>query len=150
VRGTQFDPGGIIQVGCFQLEKLKAAYPQRVDGIPIERTCRRFHFLHAALGREPDGTRIGSYVVHSPDSQHEIPIIYGEDLRSWLCESDPKRELKRALTAWTGRTSGLFLRSIRLFKFTWANPRPEEQVVTLDFQSVVSEAAPFLIALTVE
>jgi serine/threonine protein kinase/class 3 adenylate cyclase len=150
VRGAEFDPRGIIQVGCFQLEKLKSAYPQRVDGIPIGRTCRLFHFLHASLGREPDGTRIGSYVVHSSGGQHEIPIIYGEDLRSWLYESDTKREFKRAATAWAGRTTGLFLRSIRLFKLTWTNLQPEEEVATLDFQSVATEAAPFLIALTVE
>jgi len=150
VRGVEFDPRGIVQVGCFQLEKLKAAYPQRVDGIPIGRKCRQFHFLQAALGREPDGTRVGSYLVHYTGGQQEIPLIYGEDLRSWLYESDIERSLKRATTAWTGRTTGLFLRSIRLFKLSWVNPMHDEDVVSLDFQSVAADAAPFLLALTVE
>ncbi|MEY2429169.1 MAG: eukaryotic-like serine/threonine-protein kinase [Verrucomicrobiota bacterium] len=146
----EFDPQGIIQVGCFQAEKLKEAYPQRVDGIPIGRKCRQLHFLHATLGRQPNGTQIGSYVVHYADGQQEIPLTYGEDLRSWLSESDPETELKRGTIAWTGRTTGLFLRSIRLFKRTWKNPRPGDEVISLDFQSVTAEGAPFLIGLTAD
>ena len=150
VQDAEFDPRGIIQVGCFKEEKLKAAYPERVDGIPIRRKCRQIHFLHAALGREPDGSRIGSYIIHYAGAQQEIPLLYGEDLRSWLCESDREEDLKRATIAWTGRTVGLFLRSIRLFKLTWKNPLPDEEVASLDFQSVAAHGAPFLLALTVD
>jgi hypothetical protein len=148
VENVEFDPQGIIQVGCFQAEKLKEAYSQRVDGISIGRKCRQLHFLHATLGRQPNGTRIGSYIAHYAGGHQEISLTYGEDWRSWLSESDPETELKRGSIAWTGRTTGLFLRSIRLFKLTWKNPRPGDEVISLDFQSVTSEGAPFLLAVT--
>jgi hypothetical protein len=33
---------------------------------------------------------------------------------------------------------------------TWNNPRPEEEIVSLDFVSAQQSAAPFLVAVTVE
>lgn len=150
IRGTEFDCGGIIQVGCFGPGRLKTAYPQRVEGIPIRCKCRRLHFLHAALGCEVEGARVGNYVLETAAGRHEIPLIYGEDLRSWLYDSDPRRDLKRATTGWTGRTVGLFLRSVRLFLLTWKNPDPDVEVLNLAFHSVPSKAPPFLIALTAE
>ena len=151
IGGTDFDARGIVQVGFFQVQKFKAAYPQRVSGIPIRCRCRRVHFLHAALGREPDGTRIGSYIIHYAGGRaHELPILYGEDLRCWLFETDSVREVKRASIAWTGRTVGMFLHSIRLFKLAWTNPSPDEEIASLDFQAAMTAAAPFLVALTVE
>jgi tRNA A-37 threonylcarbamoyl transferase component Bud32 len=149
-RGGHFECRGIIQVGFFQDENLSAAYPESVADIPIGRKCRQLHFLHATLRRATEGAHVGSYVVQSAGGQREIPLIYGEDLRSWLSESDPSPELKRATTAWTGRTAGLFLRPVRLFKLTWRNPQPEDPIIGLSFRAAPGEAAPFLIALTAD
>jgi hypothetical protein len=33
---------------------------------------------------------------------------------------------------------------------TWNNPRPEEEIASLDFVSAKQSAAPFLVAVTVE
>ena len=40
--------------------------------------------------------------------------------------------------------------SLRLFKRTYDNPKPELTIETLDFISTQAESAPFLVALTVE
>ena len=40
----------------------------------------------------PDGTEIGTYIVHYADRTEErIPIIYGKDVRDWWRCSDPER-----------------------------------------------------------
>jgi hypothetical protein len=123
--------------------------PERVSGIPLSPKCQRLHFLHAALCLESDGTTIGTYVIRYADSQRvEVPIIYGNDLREWCFDYDPVREIRGAVVAWTGRNAGQH--PVRLYKATWENPWPEINVVSLDFVSAMTDAAPFLIALTAE
>jgi hypothetical protein len=40
--------------------------------------------------------------------------------------------------------------ALRLFKTSWVNPHPAEEIVSIDFSSNMKSAAPFLVALTVE
>jgi len=37
-----------------------------------------------------------------------------------------------------------------LYKFRSINPRPEVEIQSIDFKSAMTEAAPFLIAITAE
>jgi hypothetical protein len=37
-----------------------------------------------------------------------------------------------------------------LYRTTWVNPRPDEAVVLLDYESAIARFAPFLLAVTVE
>jgi hypothetical protein len=149
--GVEFEPRGIIQLGCPFLEKLSAVFPRRVSDIAIRRKCSRLHFLHAAVAPDAEGSAIGSYFVrYASGAQVEIPLLYGEDLRSWIFAAENARELKRASVAWTGRTTGVYLRPVRLFKLAWENPEPGQEVASLDFESAGAESAPFLIAVTAD
>lgn len=40
--------------------------------------------------------------------------------------------------------------SLRLFKSTFRNPRPDLEIATIDYVSTDTAAAPFLLGLTVE
>jgi hypothetical protein len=147
--GTEFDLRGLIQLSSQNAATMRPELPERVPGIPLARKCQRLHFLHAALSLESDGTTIGTYVIRYADSQRvEMPIVYGHDLREWCFDYDPVREIRGAAVAWTGRNAGQH--PVRLYKSTWENPWPEIQLVSLDFVSAMTDAAPFLIALTAE
>jgi serine/threonine protein kinase/class 3 adenylate cyclase len=147
--GTEFDLRGLIQLSSQMAATTRPGLPERVSGIPLSPKCQRLHFLHAALCLESDGTTIGTYVIRYADSQRvEVPIIYGNDLREWCFDYDPVREIRGAVVAWTGRNAGQH--PVRLYKATWENPWPEINVVSLDFVSAMTDAAPFLIALTAE
>jgi hypothetical protein len=37
---------------------------------------------------------------------------------------------------------------VRLFKTTWVNPMPEKEITSMDYISTMSNAAPFLVAVT--
>jgi hypothetical protein len=39
---------------------------------------------------------------------------------------------------------------IHLIRYTWDNPLPDEEITTIDFLSDVVEAAPQLMAITIE
>jgi hypothetical protein len=40
--------------------------------------------------------------------------------------------------------------SLRLYRTTFTNPQPDKEIVTMDYVSAMTEAAPFLVGLTVE
>jgi hypothetical protein len=55
---------------------------------------------------------------------------------------DLERDLERASTAWKGTR--------RLLKSTWENPLRQTEIASIDYLSHMTDAAPFLIAITVE
>lgn len=145
--GVAFDLRGLVQLsGSLWRDQ----YPESVPGIRLAQRCRRLHLLHSARGYlEQDGVPIAKYIVHYRDGQQaEIPVIYGEQIRLWRLRSDSKRETSKAFEAWTG--SNPVAGDIRIFKSTWENPRPEEEIAAIDFVSLQRKAAPFLIAVTAE
>ena len=149
--GIQFDVRGLIQVGAES--RTGETYPTKVADIAIQRACQRLHFLHAAIDAfsQPDGTRIGSYVIrYSNGRQSEFPIVIGVSLADWF--DQPNEENKTFTIAWTGQNAASRRqgRKIRLFRSTWENPAPGETVRSIDFVWTASEAAPFLVAITAE
>jgi hypothetical protein len=160
--GVKFKVGeGLIQVGSKMLGK----WPERVEGIKVERKLAKLHILHATCfgggpnhpgdpGFVEDGTLIGEFRVNFQDrSAIIIPIVYGQDVRDWFYvqgEKDPSR----GKVGWTGdnemaKQAGARL---RLYVTTWENPRPDKTVMTIDYLSKKAEtvAAPFCVAITAE
>ncbi|HEV2391744.1 MAG TPA: AAA-like domain-containing protein [Verrucomicrobiae bacterium] len=147
--GVVFDVRGIVQLSGRELERVRSQYPQQITGMKIDQTCHRLHFLHACGWQEREHVQVGSYVLHYADArQQSIPIVYGEDVRDWNSTLDPSTQLKNSSVVWSATNSaGLY---VRLFKTTWVNPTPDNPIATLDYVSTMSEAAPFLIAITAE
>jgi hypothetical protein len=154
---VDFDVWGLIQVGANASNGM--AYPKQISGITVARQSDQLHFLHAAIhaGSATNGAQIGSYVIHYADGQlREIPIRAGIELADWWTHS---RETNTQFTvAWTGTNekSAQYQKSIRLFKTTWKNPRPDVEIASIDFLSRRNAspgraaAAPFLVAITAE
>jgi hypothetical protein len=144
-----FDVRGVVQVSGKGLEAVNGNFPRKLVGIKIDQTCRALQFLQATGWREKDGTRVGAYILHYIDGETvTLPLIYGEDLRDWNADADPSAHLTRASIVWSAINNGN--RRVRIFKMAWENPRPEKEIATLDFESAMSDAAPFLLALTAE
>jgi len=144
-------------------------YPERVEGIAIGRRFQKLHVLHAASTAEfahtiprllKEAQRksrpvIGAYVLHYADgARHPYDLQYGRDLRTWWwgARGDEAAEAERATVAWVG-TNGASSRceaKVRLFLSTFENPRPDVEVVSVDFTSKLTPFAPFLVAMTIE
>jgi hypothetical protein len=122
--------------------------PLKTEGIRIGQRLRKLHVLHAANWSEKEPVEIGSYVLRYTDGQTaSLPIIYGRDLRDWSVSVDPGQVTPDAALAWTGPGGSA---GLRLFHRAYENPRPDAEVVTLDFVSANRQAAPFVLAITVE
>ena len=149
--GVEFDVRGLIQLAGMNLGR--EGFPEAVRGIAVRQKCQRFHFLHAAAWKVPEGTQIGNYVIRYADGKKRfIPILYGQDVSDWLVTKNEKPDKEFETLAWKepSEASGSENRSKRLFKSTWGNPFPEVEVLTIDYTSTMTDAAPFLIAISVE
>ncbi|MHC1763227.1 MAG: protein kinase [Verrucomicrobiia bacterium] len=145
--GVDWDIRGLIQLSSPRLLALHLEYAAKIEGIPVRQRCRRLHFLHAADVATADGTRLGGYIIHYADGgQQEIPIVYGQDLVAW--DLDPPRTNSPPVVAWAGRNRVSVC--VQLFKTTWDNPRPDDEITSLDLVSAMAPAAPFVVAITAE
>lgn len=165
--GVKFDVRGIIQLRptdpkgrAFQPSWNE--YPQEIAGLAVNRRIARLHTLQGASSEEvldtKYGTPIARLIWHYVDgTQAATDVIYGRDLRGmWLPDSTAgvpdHTELGKRV--WDDRAAEWGLSvvhgMVRLYLTSYDNPRPELKVVSLDYVSTMTAAAPFLVALTVE
>ena len=145
--GVPFDVRGIVQLASIRTASFPE-YPLQATNIHVGTQCRALHFLHATGWVAPDGTQIGTYRVHYADgSAIEIPITYGEHLREWHARSDRIAGINAGALAWDDKEPGT---KRRLFQCRCENPKPNVEVVTVDFVSAMTDCFPFLIAITAE
>jgi WD40 repeat protein len=153
--GIRFDVRGIIHLEGLGAKRDGQIYPERVDGIHVGSKCSRLHFLQASAWGAGKDAVVGKYILHYEDGKsRELPIVFGRDLLDWWFPgiTTASHERGRPLAAWLGsnRTSANANCPIALFESTRDNPRPNLELVSIDFVSSMSEAAPFLVALSVE
>ena len=151
--GVPFDVRGVIQLAGGETDRLGGRFAAAVDGIKVGRPFELLHLLHSASGKDNDGVPVASLVLHYADGgQATVPIRYGETVRDWwFWEFERVRDPATAM-AWTGNNSSARGEgaSLRLYRMTWKNPRPTIRVQSIDYVSMGSKSAPFLLALTVE
>ena len=162
--GVPFDVKGSIQLNGAVMSLFKKNYPNQVGPIGINRSCAKIHLLHgsnAILSRDFDRS-VAKLVLHYADgSTSEIFMVAGKHLFDWWAPLfttgvDPRflQTAPGTERAWTG--SNPYIKAnqpdefLVLYKSTFDNPRPDVTLVSLDYVSTMTEAAPFLVGLTVE
>ena len=151
--GTDFDVRGVIQLTGTQAEFAGGAFPESQPGIKIGQKCKQLKMLHATGWSTEDGTTVGRYVLHyAGGGQGTLNIVYGVDTRDWWYSSNEPKEAKSATIVWSGSNPATEAAgsTLRLFKRTYDNPKPDLMIESIDFVSTQSESAPFLIAVTLE
>lgn len=150
-RGISFDVRGIVQLAGLQLAT--QGYPTKIIGIPVHRRCARLYFLHASGWPEQPGRQIGSYILHYADGRRNfIPIVYGQDLLDWVASSHEFQRYAGVIAAWEGPAQpGASPPGPRhLFLTSWRNPLSAVPIDTIEYESAMTGAAPFLLAITAE
>lgn len=151
---VQFDVRGLVQLAGGEIGSYGAdLYPTRVRGIFIGRWIQRLHFLHGSISEVEDGKVIGKYhIYYNTGRSVQVPMIYGRNVRSLWQARASNGVVSNAVVAWSGQNPVTQARGLelRVYRFDWENPWPAEEIVSTDFESTMSLAAPFLIALTAE
>jgi WD40 repeat protein/serine/threonine protein kinase len=149
--GKMFDVRGIVV--CGGLCPIGKLWPRQVMNIRVGATCHSLHCLQATQWEVEKPVLVGRYILHYADGQTaELPLVYGEDLRNWWTVPGEPKETPNASVAWTGNTplAAADGKTIRLWKRTYENPRPDVEITHLDFVSAMAFPAPFVVAITVE
>jgi hypothetical protein len=150
--GITFDVRGVVQLAGGHL--WREGFPERLSGIRIGQRCQRIHFLHGTGWNVAEGSQIGNYVIHYADGKRRfIPILYGQDVSDWLVPLADDESAPAGNVVWQEQAppaKSKDWRAHRLFKSTWINPFPEIEIQSLDYVSLMTDAAPFLVAVSVE
>jgi len=151
--GVAFDVRGLIQLASTRsLGMTGVTYPEAVKGIKVNRKGHRLHFLQACGWSAEVGAKIGEYVIHYVNGQtRSVPIIYQQNVLDWWSrpEDAPPTE---AEIVWQGGNPSTRANGFKtcLLKYSWDNPLAEVEISTIDFVSSMTEAGPFLVAITID
>jgi hypothetical protein len=150
--GITFDARGIVQVSGQSMKAQGGNFPEQIKGIPVNRKCRRIHFLHGTGWSTTEGVEIGAHVIHYADGQRRVlPLVYGHHVRDWYFLQSLPVTSREARLVWLGankrtRVDGTHL---QLYVRSWENPAPDVEITSIDFVSAMTACAPFIIAITV-
>jgi hypothetical protein len=149
-----------IKQKCSRLYILHGAsfVRTKVPSVPDEQG-----FMPVLPAYETTNVPVARLVLHYADRrQAEIEIFSTQHLLDvWgpictsevpvreRCPSSPQTELAWASSRLPEEKSEM-LNSVRLYKSRFENPRPNADILTIDYISTRTEAAPFLLGLTIE
>lgn len=143
-QGVQFDLRGAVQ---FASRKNGEVFPTESPSIAVAQKCQRLHFIHGCIGSVAVGTTIGKYTIHYANGLgREVPLIFGRNIAPLHGPFTPA-DLVDAKVAFAQTNS---LRPVRLCHFIWTNPEPTKSVSALRVTSALANAAPIVIAISVE
>jgi serine/threonine protein kinase len=150
-----WDIRAVVQISSKSLRRNRPAFPEAVRDIQVGVGCRRLHFLLGAPWGNGvrRGTEAGHLLFHYADGEsRRVPLRTGEEIHDFWHDPKKPNDTAVAQLAWEGdnECARLLHARLQLFKWTWENPRPDAVVTSLDFVSAMTEAAPFIIAITAE
>jgi len=150
LEGIPFDLRGVVQLAGIEARLRRATFPVAARGIQLPPKVSRIHFLHGTDGALAKGTPVGSIDIHFHSGPADtIPLRYGEELAAIFSSNREQPRAQNSSIAWTAESSG-HLRHHTLYRTTWANPRPDDQPVLIEYKSAIARQAPCLIAITTE
>lgn len=148
--GVTFHIRALVQLMSDYPQHRMTLFPPAVYGIPVGKKCARIHILHGTQVEIPHGKEVARFVFyHRSGVVSEMPLLYGDDVGDcFALEQIPPRN-PRTLIAWTTKKSANALPSA-LYRTSWANPRPEDEVVLADYVSSLQGSGSFLLGMTVD
>jgi len=150
--GVEFEVNGVIQLTSKQLSATAPdRFPSNVNNIRINRKVKVLHVLNGTGWKVGSGSRVGEMFVHYKDGEAvTLPIRYERQVFDWWLA--PSTDPEGPLIAWEGFIGGDSSNGGNgtIYQFAWPNPRPTVEIVSIDFASMMRDAAPFLLGLSVE
>lgn len=151
--GIPFRIAGLIQLWGAGPEGIGRHYRETVEGIPAAGKFQTFYVLHATSFTTSEGTPIAEVVFRYADgSSATNQIRYGTDSRDWwqpLSESNPLPTNSASKVVWRGDHPSLpdWVKSLRLFGMAIPNPKPDNEVRSVDLISTKSRVTWIVLSL---
>ncbi|MCI0746451.1 MAG: hypothetical protein L0Y58_13695 [Verrucomicrobia subdivision 3 bacterium] len=141
--GTPFRVHGVVHL---TRNSRNLPFPTEVRDIIVRQRCLKLHLLHGAVFSEVSAGEVSRLVVHYSDGLEEPLSLHsaGNDVTAGTGRNDT--------LLWQAPISAKDLkdRTVTLYRTSWNNPNPGKEIVSIDFISAMTEAAPFLLAVSLE
>lgn len=151
--GVPFHMQGKIELNGMAATRNRNFMPTRLGEIPVKRRASHLHFISGAGYKDPDGVPLAQVRLHYTNGEaRNIFMNYGDHVRNWHEESDERRtdlSHPNSRIVWTG-INGATGRPLRLFKNTFANPLPTNEIRGIELFSLFGTAFPVFCAITLE
>lgn len=122
-------------------------YPEKVEGIRVDRKAGNVYFLHAiAWGILNKSETAFTYVVRYGDGTvEELPVRNYREVWDWgFLALTADMDAAHCVKGWAnGENKGLYL-------WRWTNPHPEKTIATIDIVSACAGQIPLIAAISVE
>ena len=135
--GVDFNISGVLHL---TRSSRNLPFPREAHGIVVNQRCSRIHVLHGFVSSDPPSPEVARIGVHFADAQNlsepvSFPVPGSNNGVVWQAAlQEPK----------------LKDRTVVVYRSTWDNPEPSRGIATLSFVSAMTEAAPFLLGVTLE
>lgn len=150
LEGIPFQLDGALPIAGLEAIRSGLLRPDAVREIPVRHKARRLHVLVGSYHGRRDGTPVANVVLRFRDGEtRTVRLAYGVHLRNIVSPSDHEAPLAdpNSALAWQTNVQGTVR---RIYRSTFDNPRPDEEIVSLDFVSLFSPATPVLFAVTLQ
>jgi hypothetical protein len=127
----------------------------RAGEILVGKRAARLHLIHGASYDSPDDTPIACALLHYTNGiSRKLFIRYGVHVRNWYVEASEKDSNvrdPRSTVVWRGNTGPAGgNKPLRLFKTTFDNPIPAQEIRALELLTLFARANPVFVAITLE
>jgi len=150
--GVKFDARGVIQLASnVSFEKSHIKYPQEITGIPVNRKAKKLCFLHSSAWESIKGTEVVRLVVNYANNQKQIITMRNQiEVEDWWFNLEKSVFPSEAKLAWEGTNNrvkdlGCVL---KLYQYTWKNPMPNVEIMSIDVISAMNDTGYMLYGIT--
>jgi hypothetical protein len=135
--GVDFNISGVLHLtrGSRNLP-----FPKEAHGIVVNQQCSKLHVLHGFVSSEAPPAEVARITVHFAGAPN-----VSEPVTAPLPGPNSSAVWQVVLQATKLRD-----RTVVVYRSTWDNPEPSRGIATLSFVSAMTEAAPFLLGVTLE
>ncbi len=133
-------------------------FPEKVEGIAIDREFETLFVYHCTFFESPQGTPVYELIFHYEDNTSASDTIrYMDDVRDWYCYPDEKQPgptNDRSALVWHGASimeNGAApgeIQSLRFCLTAIENPHPDRKVKSIDLVSSKNQSAGCILAMT--
>jgi hypothetical protein len=147
-QGLLFDVRGIVQLEGSLVPKEDGkrslhSFPTQVSAIRVGRAARFLHLLAGTTQKVAPGTSIAILRLHfASGSVEDLSLIYGKHMADPMDSPGDSPRLYPA-PGQTEEISSLHYVSLE-------NPRPADEILSLDFQAQPVPSHPFILAITLQ
>jgi protocatechuate 3,4-dioxygenase beta subunit len=153
--GVPFEVNGLVRLSGRSAKSDGKPYREEIKDIPVGSKFARLHVLHIVSYSTSQETPYARITLRYGDgTSSSFPLVYGKHGRDW---HRPRYEYPSTLAdpnskvVWRGEYDSTPVngKTLRIFKSTFINPKPDSDVVTIDLSSEMASPNATILSMSI-